>query len=253
MKQETVLQLNALNERFYRLTAEEFTKTRSFYWKGWKNLVEPLTEIAQEHPQLKVLDLGCGNGRFGEFLWKEKIHKDLLYHAGDNSQKLLEFASEKLASYPFEKKIFTIDLIRSLLDKSFSENLPQKKYHVITLFGVLHHVPSQTLRYQLIETLADHLVNGGVLIFTAWRFLNETRFRKKQLHPTLVGIDPEELEKNDHILDWQRGVTAYRYCHYTDETEMENLTQKSGLELVKEYTADGKSGNLNTYRILKKP
>ena len=253
MKPETVLQLNSLNQRFYRVTAEEFSKTRSFYWKGWKQLIQPLKTLAEKHPQLKVLDLGCGNGRFGEFLWKEGIHEHLIYHGGDNSKELITFATEKLQPYPFEKEIFFVDLIDGLLKKNLEQVLPQKKYHVITLFGVLHHVPSQALRSQLFQTLENHLVNGGILVFTAWRFMNESRFEKKKLHPTLIGINPDDLEENDHILDWQRGLTAYRYCHYTDAAEIEKLTEKTSFELVEEYTADGKSGNLNTYRILRKP
>ena len=66
MKQATILQLNDLNQHFYKVTAEEFSKTRSFYWKGWGELIEPLKEIGKNHPQLKVLDIGCGNGRFGD-------------------------------------------------------------------------------------------------------------------------------------------------------------------------------------------
>jgi len=54
-------------------------------------------------------------------------------------------------------------------------------------------------------------------------------------------------------LDWQRGLTAYRYCHYTNEGEAKKLIEQTSLVLKKEYTADGKSGNLNNYQILSKP
>ncbi|MBT4124218.1 MAG: class I SAM-dependent methyltransferase [Candidatus Pacebacteria bacterium] len=253
MKQATILQLNDLNQHFYKVTAEEFSKTRSFYWKGWGELIEPLKEIGKNHPQLKVLDIGCGNGRFGEFLWKKSIHKKLVYHGGDNSQELLDFAQQRLGEHSFEKNLFYLDLINALIKDNLSEVLPQKKYQVITLFGVLHHIPSQKLRKKLFSAIEDHLTNGGIFVFTAWRFLNEKRFEKKQLHPGLVKIDPDELEENDFILDWQRGLTAYRYCHYTSDKEVKELTKNTSFTLEKEYTADGKSGNLNSYQILRKP
>lgn len=253
MKQETVVLLNKLNKRFYQITAEEFSKTRSFYWKGWKELVEPLKKIGKNHPQLKVLDIGCGNGRFGEFLHKEKVHKKLIYHGADNSKELLEFAEDRLKDFKFEKELFSLDLTEGLINNNLEDLLPQKKYQVITLFGVLHHVPSLKLRKKLIKAIEDHLTSGGVFVFTAWRFLNEKRFEKKQIHPAIAKIDPDELEENDFILDWQRGVTAHRYCHYTDDEEVKKLIEETSLELEKEYTADGKSGNLNFYQILRKP
>ena len=83
--------------------------------------------------------------------------------------------------------------------------------------------------------------------------MNEKRFEKKQIHPAIAKIDPDELEENDFILDWQRGVTAHRYCHYTDDDEVKKLMEATTLVLEKEYTADGKSGNLNFYQILRKP
>lgn len=253
MKQETVLELNKLNQQFYKITAEEFSKTRSFYWKGWKELVEPLKKIGKDHSQLKVLDIGCGNGRFGEFLWKEKVHKKLIYHGADNSKELLEFAEQRLNNYKFEKKLFYLDVIDALINNNLDELLPQKKYQVITLFGVLHHIPSFKLRKKLINIIAEHLTSDGLFVFTAWRFLNEKRFEKKQIHPAIAKINPDELEENDFILDWQRGVTAFRYCHYTNDEEIEKLIDETSLELEKEYTADGKSGNLNFYQILRKP
>jgi hypothetical protein len=143
--------------------------------------------------------------------------------------------------------------VTSLLDGSVAEKLPHKKYHLTTLFGVLHHIPSRKLRKELIAILADSLTSGGLLVLTAWRFINEERFEKKQIHPQIVSIDPEDLEANDYILDWQKKVTAYRYCHYTDIQEMKELIDISGLQLAADYTADGKSGNLNHYVVLRKP
>ncbi|MFH2118267.1 MAG: class I SAM-dependent methyltransferase [Candidatus Paceibacterota bacterium] len=252
MKTALIHQLNEINARFYQLTATEFSKTRSFYWQGWKNLLPIIDPLAKQKTQFKVLDVGCGNGRFGEFLFRKSKIKKLIYHGLDNSQELLNFAEQRLAPLKFEKEFMTIDLVESLLNQTITEKIPYKKYHLATLFGILHHIPSQKLRLELIRLLGDSLVSGGFLVLTAWRFLNEKRFEKKQIHPSIVQIDPEELEENDYILDWQQGITAHRYCHYTGEQEMKKLIDHSGLELVQEYTADGKSGNLNHYVVLRK-
>src|SRR3989304_432552 len=253
MKVSTIRQLNEFNAKFYQLTAEEFSKTRGFYWQGWKELLPILQPVVKEKSQFKVLDVGCGNGRFGEFLFRQVAKKKLVYHGLDNSQSLLATAQKKLAPLKFEKEFFTVDVVESLLDQSLENKLPHKKYHLTTLFGVLHHIPSTKLRQELIKTLSNSLTSGGLLVMTAWQFLNDERLAKKQIHPSIVQIDPEELESNDFILDWQRGLTAYRYCHFTDDQEMEELVKNTDLKFLKRYSADGKAGNLNAYLVLQKP
>ena len=68
----------------------------------------------------------------------------------------------------------------------------------------------------------------------------------------MVGLEKKDLEKNDYILDWRRGIFAYRYCHLTDEKEVEKILTKADLEIIAEIAADGKSQNLNHYYICKK-
>lgn len=251
MKTSIIRQLNQINAKFYEITAEEFSKSRSFYWQGWKDLIPHIKKLGKDLPTLKVLDLGCGNGRFGEFLYKKKVHPKIQYHGGDNSDRLLKFADKRLGK-EIPHKLFHVDIVKSLLTGNLSGKIPNQKYHLITLFGVLHHIPSKKLRRQLFLELEKHLVNGGLLVFTAWRFLNEKRFDKKQIHPEIIGINPDDLEENDYILDWQRGITANRYCHFTSDEEMKKLVSGTKLNIIDEYIADGKSGNLNAYTILEK-
>lgn len=251
MKIQTIRQLNQINTRFYQLTAGEFSKTRSFYWQGWEDLIPHIKKLGQDLKVLKVLDLGCGNGRFGEFLQKNKLHKKIEYHGADNSGTLLKFAAKRLEKL-ITHKLFELDIIERLLAGNFEKKLPNKKYHLITLFGVLHHIPSKKLRRKLFLELEKHLANDGLLVFTSWKFLNEKRFEKKQIHPKIVEVEPTDLEENDYILDWQRGITAHRYCHFTSNEEVKELIKNTNWKIAHEYTADGKSGNLNTYTILEK-
>lgn len=253
MKITTIRQLNEINAKFYRLTSKEFSKSRGFYWQGWKQLEPIIKPALQGKKQYKVLDVGCGNGRFGEFLFRRVVRKKLVYHGLDNSEALLTHAHKRLEPLAFEKEFFTTDIVEALLDNTLAEKLPHKKYHLITLFGVLHHIPSYKQREQLLRTLGEALTSGGYLVLTAWQFLNEERFLKKQIHPTLVGVDPEELEEGDYMIDWLRGLSGHRYCHFTSDNEMEKLVRASGLIFQERYNADGKSGNLNAYVVLRKP
>ncbi len=72
----------------YNLIAEDFSTTRYLIWPEIKFLFDKYF-----FPGEKVLDLGCGNGRYFECLKKKKVN----YFGLDNSEKLIEIAK---ARYP---------------------------------------------------------------------------------------------------------------------------------------------------------
>ena len=66
MNPRTRLALNAINRGFYSAEASSasFSKTRDHPWPGW----ERAWSATQDAARRSVLDAGCGNGRFAEFL-----------------------------------------------------------------------------------------------------------------------------------------------------------------------------------------
>src|SRR5690349_758474 len=89
MDEATIRRLNQINREFYRITADSFDQSRQHAWAGWEQLLEYLK------PPLSVLDVGCGNGRFGLFL-AEALSGDILYLGVDSSPILLERAKQAL-------------------------------------------------------------------------------------------------------------------------------------------------------------
>jgi SAM-dependent methyltransferase len=65
MKDETLRALNTINRVFYRDSAPSFDATRDAPWPGWQPLL-PLLQGLEGDPA-RILDLGCGNGRFPIF------------------------------------------------------------------------------------------------------------------------------------------------------------------------------------------
>lgn len=248
---QTVKKLNQLNKDFYMTIAVSFSDSRQFYWQGWHKLVKYFNQLNRLKEQLTVLDLGCGNARFGQFLF-EKIDPDIKYIGLDNSQKLLNLAQEKLSSNLQNSKLQHLDLVDSLIKDNLTNQISSFNPNIITLFGVLHHIPSKSLRKKLIEQLASILPKGGLLIFTVWRFMDEDRLKQKTVDPQVIDLDQNFLEKNDYILDWRRDIYAYRYCHLTDPKEVVELLKDANLEIIDQLQADGKSQNLNTYYICQK-
>jgi 2-polyprenyl-3-methyl-5-hydroxy-6-metoxy-1,4-benzoquinol methylase len=66
MQEGIVTQLNQLNTHFYQIVASDFDESRQYFWSGWDSCLPELHKLVSETGgKLQVLDLGCGNGRFG--------------------------------------------------------------------------------------------------------------------------------------------------------------------------------------------
>lgn len=234
MNPETIRRLNAINRRFYEVTAEEFDQTRGQSWPGWEALLPYLPQ------PVPVLDLGCGNGRFGRFLADHWGADALDYHGVDNNAALLRYAESALTG---------IGSLR-LEQRDLVENpLKDGQYGLVVIFGVMHHIPGMAQRRQWLQSMAQRVQVGGILAFACWRFYEYERFRKR-LSPFPPDIIPEA---HDYLLDWRRGEHALRYCHYVDDVEHANLIEATGFEALSTYRADGFSGAVNQYSILRRP
>ena len=252
MDPAVITQLNQLNRDFYQTVGESFDQTRQTSWDGWQQL---LPEIESLSPPLKVVDLGCGNGRFGQFLAEHFPDEEIDYRGIDQNLYLLKAAQSNSWPPHFTVNFDQADLIELIRQPDFWHTLLTDTDHLsptlITLFGMMHHLPSFELRQQLLTQLADLLSADGILIFSAWQFAEDPRYQHRFINPEKVGIDSLQLETNDYILDWQRGATAYRYCHFMNPTEAETLIQQSQLQIVRQFCADGKTQQLNKYYVCK--
>jgi 2-polyprenyl-3-methyl-5-hydroxy-6-metoxy-1,4-benzoquinol methylase len=247
METTTIRQLNQLNQQFYQTVAESFDKSRQYFWQGWAQLEPYLEKLQENQKQLTVLDVGCGNGRFAEFLLEKKLQFN--YVGVDNNQKLLSIAAKNLTKTKIKFELKKIDLVEELLSGTLSQNF-EKKFDLIVAFGILHHIPSFELRLKFFQELATLIKPPAYLITTAWQFALENRFSNRVIKPNAINLDPRDLEKNDFILDWRKGQRAFRYCHFVDENEVEKIDKSlKSLKLEKTFLADGKSGKLNRYLI----
>ena len=272
LSSETIHKLNAINVDFYNKSALFFDNSRSYNWEGWDIMLDKLnldyeTEEAQawsrwtkwlkeklapkkELPakQAQILDLGCGNGRFYAYL-NRRFNKPFLYTGLDSNEYLIQKAAER---YPYANAKFILENMGN------ADHLFQHKFDLVVVFGVMHHVPGLETRIKLLQKWRHLLAKNGYVVFTTWQFLNiprvassvvkENTSQGRQVYADL-GLNPQELATNDYILDWQRGITAYRYCHYYTLEEAAKLIQAAGLKLIDSYEADGLEGELNKYYI----
>lgn len=235
MDDETAARLNALNQAFYRSAGEAFDATRGQPWPGWSGLL-PLLRTP-----LSVLDVGCGNGRLARFL-QQALGGGLTFHGIDSDAGLLAHARERCAKLP------GLALILQQADV-LTDPLPDRPFGLVTLFGLLHHIPGLQRRLALMTQAAACVAPGGLLCFACWRFAEYERFRQR-IVPFPDGMT---TEPGDALLDWRAGTHALRYCHHADDAEIDALCEATGLTLLSAYRADGFSGAVNAYRILQRP
>lgn len=256
MQRATIQKLNQLNHSFYSVVAKDFDQTRQSAWAGWSELRRFLEKFEAQKP-LRVLDVGCGNGRFLDFLAQNLPNQIIECTGLDLNPELLALARTRTKN--FSPKISAqwqeFDLVTAWLDESIGQPPFDTEYDLIVVFGVMHHIPSAQQRLEWLNNFQECLGTDGLLVVTDWQFTRESvRFAEKTIPPEKLGFTSEELELNDYFLDWQQGQVSYRYCHETTETERaeqnEALTdQNPEVKLVTEYDADGKSGHLNHYRV----
>ena len=256
MQHTTIQKLNQLNHLFYSAVAKDFDQTRQSAWQGWTGLLGSLEDF---NPQksLRILDVGCGNGRFLDFLAQNIPNQTIEYNGIDLNPELLNFARTRTKN--ISPKITTqwhkFDLVEAWLGDLVNQAPFDVEYDLIVVFGVMHHIPSAQQRLEWLNRFQECLTPDGLLVVTDWQFTRESaRFADKTIPPEKLGFTAEDLESNDYFLDWQQGTVSYRYCHETTETERAEQNealadQNPEVKLVSEYDADGKSGQLNHYRV----
>lgn len=231
MREETAETLRAVNRRFYRERASEFSRTRERGWTGWGEILSRAGRLLPERP--RVLDVGCGNGRFARFL-EERLGRPFDYVGVDESPLALAEARKRLADR--ERMVFVEgDFLRA--------PLPEGGFDLIALFGVLHHIPGRSNRIDLLTRLSALLAPGGLLALSIWSFDRYPRFQRKIVPwdefraRTGIEIDVYDLEPGDHILTWGGAPPAFRFCHAMSEEEEEHLLCSLPLDLVTRFDA----------------
>ena len=244
MNKITIQRLNAINREFYQKTADEFDQTRGKAWPGWKILLPYFNFQAQRKP-FSVLDVGCGNGRFGVFM-AEYLEAPVVYHGVDNNETLLNHARKALDPLP--------NITATLEQRDVVLSPPETgEYDLVVLFGLIHHIPGRDNRQTFVRRLARRVKPRGFLVFASWRFYDFERFKQRIIPwaDDLAGL----VETHDYLLDWRRGDLetgkfAQRYCHFVDDAEHTALIAASGMREIHSFRADGFTNTVNKYALL---
>jgi tRNA (uracil-5-)-methyltransferase TRM9 len=236
MKAETAIKILTLNHQFYQSFAEDFSATRQRLQPGVLNLLDRF--LAAE----SILDLGCGNGELARELIKSEYKG--IYHGTDFSTILIENAGQDLP--PGERiRFFELNLVLS----SWENILPAASYDMILCLASLHHIPGAQERMRVIKNIRKHISNQGLFFLSNWQFLRSERFKDRILPWSSAGIQENEVDDGDYLLDWRRGGLGMRYVHHFSEEELAGLADEGGFTIQESFLSDGKEGNLSIYQV----
>ena len=196
--------LRAKVKEDYNSIAEEFSRTRQGDWREFEVFGPYLKK------GMKVLDLGCGNGRLVNFLKPWKVN----YTGFDQSDELV-----RLAKKAHEGVRFEVQDMASLLDVD-------EKWDVVFMVAAFHHLP-RVEQAKVLQWVRSHLKKGGFLFMTNWN-LFQMRFWKAWLKALLW----PRFGFKGLLIPWNKGVQRYYYA-FTPR-ELLGLLRRSGFELLQE-------------------
>jgi SAM-dependent methyltransferase len=237
--------LRALNHEFYQTFAEHFADKRA--------RLQPGVLHALEHypPKGSILDLGSGHGALADELITGGYQG--AYLGLDLSEGMNRLAREAVR-HPrvhFVQADLSQNAWREVLD-NVSEQFRGPFTNVYS-FACLHHIPGGKRRRELIQEVSGMMDSGGNWILSVWDFMQSNRLRKRILPWESVGVDPDDVEQRDYLIDWRHGGQGVRYVHHFSIEALEKLAKHGGFEVVTTFHMDGEEGLLGLYQVWRKP
>lgn len=256
MDAKTAQGLRDVTHDFYNRVGSFWNNDPYYYWEGWGRLHDI---VARSH---SFLDIGCGNGRFANFINRHsdsshisQAKEPITYLGLDYSETLLQHVNT-----PSYTQFELWDVYHESI-QSKTQKHELSAFDCIVMFGFIHHIPTYSMRKQIILDACSLLNSSGKLIVTTWQFHEIPRLQKRIVLPSSLEyeavcdkfrINDEELEKGDHILNWVKYVHAHRYSHAFDDNEIQSYIEDSEFEIIDIYYADGKLMRRNKYYIIQR-
>lgn len=225
---------------------------------------------------LRVLDLACGNLRFERYL-DDAIYKgkscstppdDDLMGApsslvGFSFAKAYAFDSCDDLAHAGELRHVAVDyrhldIVGTLLArKDLASCLSMPPCELSVCFGFMHHLALAEHRASVLHALVDRTRPGGLVALSFWQLSQSERLLAKARATTeeaRARFDLDDLGPGDYLLGWQGRSDVFRFCHDFLEDEIDLLaeTVSGEAEEIARYSADGASGRLNRYLLLRR-
>ena len=236
MNPGTAARLIEINRDFYTRFGDSFSATRHRIQPGVRRVLEML------NGDESILDLGCGNGELARELAK-RGHRGS-YLGVDFSLPLLRDAESIPKSFPV--KFIQADLTQLSKEQWIADS---GKWGAVTAFAVLHHIPSDEIRLNILRAVRELLADHGKFFLSNWQFLNSEKLKARIKPWEDAAVQQPDVDAGDYLLDWRSGGEGLRYVHHFSESELSALAGMSGFVGRDTFYSDGEGGNLGLYQI----
>ena len=201
----------------YNIIAPHFSFTRE---KIWPELIAFCQEIPSK---LKVLDLGCGNGR----LYKLLKTKEVDYLGIDFSKNLVKEAKKRHPQAKFK--------IADITAKKTWKNLG--KFDLVFCIAVLHHLPTKALRKWVVKQVYQVLKPNAKVFVTVWN-LRQKRYLKYHFSIDSLKLKWQLRDIGNVYIPYKfNSITVNRFLHAFNLKELVNLFEESGFEIEKSWSS----------------
>jgi tRNA (uracil-5-)-methyltransferase TRM9 len=239
MDSSTAQRLIELNREFYARFGESFSATRHRIQPGVRRVLGRL------NGDESILDLGCGNGELARELAKGG-HRGP-YLGLDFSLPLLREAEGQFG----DLLVRFIEADLTQLAVISNQLFVNGHWSVVAAFAVLHHIPSQELRLNILRVVKQLVKADGLFIHSNWQYLNSEKLKARIQPWEAASISARDVDPGDYLLDWRSGGKGLRYVHHFDEQELDELARTSGFQVIDTFYSDGEGGQLGLYQVWK--
>lgn len=213
MKEKIAKELMAKVIKDYDEIAEEFDNTRNHSWKEFEIFLKYIEK------DMKIADLGCGNGRFYDFLQKKR---KISYTGIDNSKELLSLAKRKFKN-DTTPKFLEGDLLKT--------NLKTNSIDLITAIASFHHLPGKDTRKKSLQEMHRILKEKGIFIISVWN-LFQNKYKKYIWKARLKHIlSLGKYDWRDTLIPWGK-TNVHRYYYAFKRKELQQLLEIHGFKVL---------------------
>lgn len=212
-----------LTQNGYDKMADDWSSTRQTFWPELTDKIQRYV-FGNHDDNIKLLDVGCGNGRLLSIIPKDKID----YLGVDVSKELLFIAKKNNPDFNFA-------LVDPMMDSL--SNFEDGEFERIVSIGVLHHIPPNVVENWL-ANIYRVTADDSFSVFTVWN---------------LSGTYYELNSDGDTVINFMHHKNS-RYLHDYTKEELTDLFSKVGYEIIEisEIMRESGSGMSNILLIVKK-
>jgi len=239
-------------KNFYNAQAEKFSETRKKQWPEFFYIKQEVEKILSQKWKIRILELGCGDGRLYRYLVDVFPKEQIEYTGVDISEGLIKIAKEnwELREENLEKKV-NLNYQSSISEKespkssklstspnfvvsdmlSFVEKQDQQSYDFVIAVASFQHIPKKYERLLILKNIYRVLEYDGVVQMFNWSF--STWFFKKYFKQILKSfllwiLTLFTRPLNDIYIPWKNDWKVYyRYYHIFFLFELKNLFKQS--------------------------